>query len=77
MDLDKCLCCLSRNPTLKFVAMSSSFSYSQTMGATTAQPLSLARCWQFKKMKTEMRMKLMEKSKVRVVESMLSEWAKQ
>ena len=47
------------------------------MGATTAQPLSLAWCWQFKKMKTEMRMKLMEKSEVQVVESMPFEWAKQ
>ena len=35
MDLDKPLCCLSRNPTLKFEAISSSFSSSQIIRDTT------------------------------------------
>ena len=36
MDLDKCLCCLSRNPTLKVEVISSSSSSSlQIMGGTT------------------------------------------
>lgn len=35
MDLNRCLRCLSRNPALKFVAMSLSSSFSQILGGTT------------------------------------------
>lgn len=36
MDSDRRLCCLSLNLALKFIVMSSFFSYSQTMRSTTS-----------------------------------------
>lgn len=77
MDLDRCLCYLSRNPTLKFEVISSSSSSSlQIMGGPPGQPLSLVCYWKLKKIMMTRRMKLMEKTKVQVAESLPSKQAK-
>lgn len=74
MDLGRRLRCLSQNSSLNFEAMSSSSSSSsQTMGGTTR---SIPVSGSLPEDEMMRRMKLMEKTEVRVAESLPFEQAK-